>query len=191
MRAQIKTEIVLASQSPRRQELLKLLFDTFLSDAPDVDETLPAGIRPEDGVMMLARRKAQVAAGRHPDALVIGADTVVSLGGAMIGKPVDADDAARMLAMLSGHTHQVYTGVALLMGMRSKTFCCATKVEMKPLTPGEIAWYISTGEPFDKAGAYGIQGLAARFIRRIDGDYFNVMGLPLNSLYENIGAFTK
>lgn len=184
-------EIVLASQSPRRQELLGFLFPRFTVRVSEADETLPEGIAPDEAVRTLALRKARAVAPEAPGALVIGADTVVAIDGLILGKPRDAADAAGMLRRLSGRTHQVYTGVALLGGGREECFYECTGVTFAPLTDGEIAWYLSTGEPFDKAGSYGIQGYGARFIERISGDYFTVMGLPLHGIYTRIGRFYK
>ncbi|MBC3939764.1 septum formation protein Maf [Anaerotruncus massiliensis (ex Liu et al. 2021)] len=184
-------EIILASQSPRRQELLGFLFPRFTVRVSEADETLPEGIAPDEAVRTLALRKARAVAPEAPGAFVIGADTVVAIDGLILGKPRDEADAAGMLRRLSGRTHQVYTGVALLGGGREECFHECTGVTFAPLTDGEIAWYLSTGEPFDKAGSYGIQGYGARFIERISGDYFTVMGLPLHGIYTRIGRFYK
>lgn len=181
--------VILASQSPRRKELLEYLVKDFTVRPTDADELLPAGIGPSGAVLLLARRKARFAAEEQPEALVIGADTMVAAGHEILGKPRDQQDAARMLRLLSGEAHHVYTGVALCLQGRETSFFGVTEVEMAPLTQAEIDWYLSTGEAMDKAGAYGIQGAAARFIRRISGDYFNVMGLPVNALYENMTNF--
>ncbi|MCI9160865.1 MAG: septum formation protein Maf [Anaerotruncus sp.] len=183
--------IILASKSPRRKELMGLLFPQFEVQASDVDETLPEGVSLGRAVELLALRKGQAVAGAEPDALVIAADTLVTLGSVVLGKPTGREDAARMLRLLSGRVHQVYTGVALLEGERTNRFHCVTDVEFSPLTEEEIRWYLSTGEPFDKAGAYGIQGYGARFIRGVREDFFNVMGLPVNELYRQIMQFTK
>ena len=156
-----------------------------------MDETLPEGVSLGRAVELLALRKGQAVAGAEPDALVIAADTLVTLGSVVLGKPTGREDAARMLRLLSGRVHQVYTGVALLEGERTNRFHCVTDVEFSPLTEEEIRWYLSTGEPFDKAGAYGIQGYGARFIRGVREDFFNVMGLPVNELYRQIMQFTK
>lgn len=184
-----KLEVILASKSPRRKELMNYLTSQFTVEVSGADELLPVGVGPEGAVLLLARRKARSVADSHPKALVIGADTMVAVGREILGKPRDATDAARMLGLLSGRTHQVYTGVAICIGGRETSFHAVTEVEMAPLTPEEIVWYLSTGEALDKAGAYGIQGAAARFVRRISGDYFNVMGLPVNALYENLTNF--
>ena len=191
MKTMSNKRIILASKSPRRKELMGLLFPQFEVQASDVDETLPEGVSLGRAVELLARRKGQAVAGAEPDALVIAADTLVTLGSVVLGKPTGREDAARMLRLLSGRVHQVYTGVALLEGERTNRFHCVTDVEFSPLTEEEIRWYLSTGEPFDKAGAYGIQGYGARFIRGVREDFFNVMGLPVNELYRQIMQFTK
>lgn len=191
MKTMSDKRIILASKSPRRKELMGLLFPQFEVQASDVDETLPEGVSLGRAVELLALRKGQAVAGAEPDALVIAADTLVTLGSVVLGKPTGREDAARMLRLLSGRVHQVYTGVALLEGERTNRFHCVTDVEFSPLTEEEIRWYLSTGEPFDKAGAYGIQGYGARFIRGIREDFFNVMGLPVNELYRQIMQFTK
>lgn len=177
------SRVILASASPRRHELLKYIFDSFEILAADVDETLPDGISPADAVVALSAKKAGELAKSNPHALVIGADTVVSIDGMILGKPRDADDAAGMLRRLSGRVHEVFTGVCLICGEREKTFFCRTEVEFSELSEPELEWYLETGEPFDKAGAYGIQGYGARYVRRVNGDFFNVMGLPVNMLY--------
>lgn len=193
----MSTRLVLASQSPRRQELLKLLTQDFSVCVSDVDESLPAQIAPQDAVMLLAEQKARAvrdrlcADGAADDLLVIGADTVVAAEGEILGKPQDAADAARMLRLMAGRTHEVYTGVSLCGVRREERFYCATRVRFAPMTDEEIEWYIATGEPFDKAGGYGIQGDAARFIEGIEGDYFNVMGLPVRMLYTCLSAWLK
>ncbi len=191
MKTMSNKRIILASKSPRRKELMGLLFPQFEVQASDVDETLPEGVSLGRAVELLALRKGQAVAGAEPDALVIAADTLVTLGSVVLGKPTGREDAARMLRLLSGRVHQVYTGVALLEGERTNRFHCVTDVEFSPLTEEEIRWYLSTGEPFDKAGAYGIQGYGARFTRGVREDFFNVMGLPVNELYRQIMQFTK
>jgi len=191
MKTMSNKRIILASKSPRRKELMGLLFPQFEVQASDVDETLPEGVSLGRAVELLALRKGQAVAGAEPDALVIAADTLVTLGSVVLGKPTGREDAARMLRLLSGRGHQVYTGGALLEGERTNRFHCVTDVEFSPLTEEEIRWYLSTGEPFDKAGAYGIQGYGARFIRGVREDFFNVMGLPVNELYRQIMQFTK
>lgn len=188
----MSNKIILASHSPRRLELLHLLFEEFESISPDVDETLPEDISPDMAVETLAEKKAKAVAANAPeDAVVIGADTVVAVDDKILGKPRDEAEAAEMLRMLSGKSHYVYTGVSFRQGRRMHTFYCCTEVEFCRMTEEEIAWYVSTGEPADKAGAYGIQGWGARFIKGIKGDYYNVMGLPVNRIYTEFGQFTK
>jgi len=170
---------VLASQSPRRAALLTAAGFSFTQVPADVDETLLPGERPEAHVKRLARAKAQVIAGLHPDAIILGADTVVVLGPDILGKPTDAADASRMLRLLAGRTHQVYTGVALWHGGQLRDAVEISAVEFTTLSTEEIDWYVASGEPMDKAGAYAVQGLASRFVARIDGSYSGVVGLPV------------
>ncbi|MEM6647958.1 MAG: Maf family protein, partial [Bacteroidota bacterium] len=173
-------------QSPRRKRLLEQIGVSFTVHAADLDETFDPDAGPADIVQSLALDKAVAVAEHHPDALVLGADTVVVLKGDILGKPVDADDASAMLQRLSGQTHTVYTGIALVhsAAQRAATRVEATDVTFGALTDDEIAAYVATGSPMDKAGAYGIQDdLGACFVSRIDGDYYNVVGLPLHRLY--------
>lgn len=172
--------IILASKSPRRKELLLSLGLDFDVAVTDADETLPDGIAPDDAVMLLSRRKADAVALLSPDAVVIGADTVVYLpeSNAIIGKPTNRSDAVRMLKSLSGRSHVVYTGVTVIADGTARTACEKTTVFFRSISDEEILDYISTGESDDKAGAYGIQGLGGIFISGIEGDYFNVTGMP-------------
>lgn len=172
--------IILASKSPRRKELLSLITTDFEIKSADVDESLPDGISPSEAVEYLSKIKAEPF--RNNDNLVIGADTVVSINNQILGKPKDKNDAHAMLKMLSGNTHEVYTGVSVLLGDKTETFSVATRVKFFELTDDEIDRYIETGEPMDKAGAYGIQGFGSLLIEGIDGDYFNVVGLPVSKL---------
>lgn len=177
--------VVLASASPRRQELLRQVGIPFVVDPSTVDEAIAPEWRPAEIAERLAERKARDVAARHPEAdLVIGADTVVFLDEEPLGKPVDEADARRMLAMLSGRAHEVRTGYALVMPRTGGlvTGSVSSRVRFRALDAGEIARYVASGEPMDKAGAYAIQGLAALFVAGIDGDYFNVVGLPLQEL---------
>jgi septum formation protein len=172
--------LILASASPRRRELLAQAGYSFVVEASSVAEVR----RPEeDGIRLatrLAREKAQDVFARRPSSIVLGADTVVVCDGEVMGKPADAADAARMLSLLSGRTHQVVTGVAVVWGAGAAEVAAeVTHVTMRALAPEEIAAYVAGGEPMDKAGAYAIQGYAARWIPRISGCYFNVVGLPL------------
>lgn len=183
--------IILASQSPRRRELLTQIGLKFEVIPSTVEEVITS-INPVEVVQELAQQKArdvaEVAAKETPkeSLLVIGADTIVVYEGKILGKPGDKEDAVRMLTMLQGKEHSVYTGVALLSGEQEIVFAEETRVQMCPMTPEEIAWYVNTGEPMDKAGAYGIQGLCARFVRQIQGDYNNVVGLPVGRIYQEL-----
>ena len=182
--------LILASGSPRRRQLLEQIGLTFVVRSSDVDESVSPGLTPAQVVESLSARKGEaVAAEAAPGDLVLSADTVVSLDGAILGKPRDRAEAEAMLTALSGRTHQVYTGVTLLQDGRRLTGHEVTAVTFRPLSPGEIAAYVSTGEPMDKAGAYGIQGLGALLVERLEGDYFNVMGLPLCRLGEMLAQF--
>lgn len=178
-------KLVLASKSPRRSEILKNAGIDFVVRVADADETIPAGTNPEDAVVFLAARKA-MAVERAEDETVLGADTVVVLDGEILGKPKDKEDAFNMIKRLSGRVHSVFTGVCAIGNGISMTFAEETKVEFYKLTDEEINTYINTSEPYDKAGAYGIQGLASKFIRAIEGDYFNVVGLPMSAIYQKI-----
>ncbi len=174
--------IILASGSPRRKELMTLAGLDFEIKVADVDETLPEGIAPFDAVKMLSLKKAKAVADEYTDKIVIGADTVVAFDGKILGKPTDKNDAFEMLRMLSGQTHKVYTGVAIICNDTICNFYEETDVEFYPLTDDEIISYINTGEPMDKAGAYGIQGKGCVLVKRINGDYSNVVGLPIARL---------
>lgn len=172
--------VILASGSPRRKELLALIVPEFDVIPSDIDETA-SGV-PEQQVEKLAADKAADIARQFPDAVVIGADTLVTVGGRVLGKPQDAEDAAAMLRLLSGRDHIVYTGVAVASCGVMHTAVESTRVIFSSMTEDEIREYISTGEPMDKAGAYGIQGYGSKYITGIEGCFFNVMGLPLNRL---------
>ena len=176
--------LVLASASPRRRELLVAAGFVFDVDAVDVDETRRAGEAAATYVDRVAAAKAAAGVGRHPDAAVIGADTTVVIDGDVLGKPADDDDAAAMLRRLSGRRHEVLTGVTVRAGERAASRVERTAVWFNALSDGEIAWYVASGEPRDKAGAYAIQGLAARFIPRVEGSYSNVVGLPVETVWQ-------
>ncbi|MDR3767382.1 MAG: Maf family protein [Butyricicoccus sp.] len=184
--------LILASASPRRQELLRQIAEDFIVCPADTDETLPEGLPIAEQIETLALRKAQAVFDTHSDSTVIGADTMVVVDGVPFGKPADAADAARMLGILSGRAHEVITGVAVLSPQGRRVAHRVTKVYFRALTAQEIDWYIATGEPLDKAGAYGIQGKGSRFIPGIEGDYFNVVGLPvelLDTMLTELGFF--
>lgn len=178
-------ELILASQSPRRKELLELLVQDFTVCPANVDETLEPGLPMTEQVARLAARKAEAVRAGHPSAAVIGSDTVVVCEGVVLGKPLDEDDARRMLNLLSGRTHEVITGVALaLPDGRTMQDAVVTRVHFAEMVRPEVSAYIRSEESMDKAGAYGIQGRGARFITGIEGDYYSVMGLPVRRLYE-------
>lgn len=176
-------KIILASASPRRQELLRLITEEFTVCPADADETLPDGLSIERQIETLAERKAADVAGKNPDCAVIGSDTMVVVDGKPLGKPADAADARRMLRLLSGRAHEVITGLAVLSPAGNRIGHRTTRVNFRRLTDAEIDRYIATGEPLDKAGAYGIQGRGATLITGIEGDYFSVVGLPVELLY--------
>ena len=175
--------LILASNSPRRRELLDQAGYAFAVEAADVDESLRAGEDPAAYVQRLAKAKAQAVFARHADAadavIVLGADTTVVCNGEILAKPADAADAKRMLRALSGRTHQVLTGIAAVTHAGTASAVETTDVVFATIPGAELDLYCATVEPLDKAGAYGIQGYAARWIPRIDGCYFNVMGLPI------------
>lgn len=180
--------VILASASPRRRELLALVGIAHDVIPADVDESVRAGEPPPAYVERLARDKARAVAGQHPAAVVIAADTTVVLGDDILAKPADHADAARMLARLAGHTHEVCTGIAVEYRGRTASAVERVAVTVRTLTPREIAEYVATGEPLDKAGAYGIQGWGATIVERVDGDYFSVMGLGLRRLVSLLAA---
>ena len=177
-------KLLLASSSPRRSEILRLVGWPFEKVAAEVDESLNENELPAQYVERLALAKAQDAASRNVNGLIVAADTTVVIDEMILAKPVDSEDAHRMLRTLQGRWHQVLTGVALVSAQDARVAHELTDVRFAAMTDQEIAWYVSTGEPNDKAGAYAIQGLGARFIQEIKGDYFNVMGLPVRLLYE-------
>lgn len=181
--------LILASKSPRRQELLKLITDDFTVKTADVEENLPQGIKPEDAVLYLSKIKAEPLA--TDGDIVIGADTVVAAYGRILGKPTDRENAKEMLRLLSGREHSVFTGVTVFNGREPKSFYVQTKVKFFELSEEEIEWYVSTGECDDKAGAYGIQGKGSLLVEKIDGDYFNVVGLPVSELYRELKNVKK
>lgn len=184
----LRVPLVLASASPRRRALLAPLGLTPVVAPTDADETWPGGAAGA-AVEALALRKARAATdgGRHPDALVLAADTVVVLDGDVLGKPATPYEARATLARLSGATHTVYTGIALVHGARAETAHAATDVTFAALTPDEIDAYVATGSPMDKAGAYGIQDdFGQLFVARVDGEYSSVVGLPLRTLYATL-----
>jgi septum formation protein len=185
----VMKKLILASNSPRRKELLALITPNFTIEVSQVDETYESHMNPQEIVNHLASIKAVAVSSRNNDCVVIGADTIVVCDGEILGKPKDDHDAYRMLAMLSNKEHIVMTGVCIINNNQIKTFHSETKVRFYPLTEDEINDYIQSKEPFDKAGAYGIQGKAAKFIESIEGDYFTVVGLPVGKLYQNLKQY--
>ncbi len=176
-------ELILASQSPRRKELLGLFRLPFSVQVADIDETMDAGKPPCDEVARVSRCKAEAVA-RNADDVVIAADTIVVCEGKVLGKPRDTADAKAMLRLLSGRDHQVMTGMCVIRGEKTVTCTEVTDIHFRELSDQEIDAYVATGEPMDKAGSYGIQGGAALFAEKMVGDYYNVMGLPVCRLWK-------
>ncbi len=183
--------IILGSASPRREELFRSLNVPFSIQVKDVDESFPQNFRREDSAMFIARKKALAFKPELPEgAIVITADTLVAIDDLVLGKPTDSKDADRMLKLLSGRKHQVITGVCILSARKSESFFVKTEVAFKTLRQEEITYYIENFKPLDKAGAYGIQEWIGMIgIEYIQGSYFNVMGLPVKELYENLLRF--
>ncbi|HEX7547246.1 MAG TPA: Maf family protein [Gemmatimonadaceae bacterium] len=185
------SRVILASASPRRRQLLLLVGIDHEVRPADVDESLLPGETPVAHAERLARAKAHAVAEREPGAVVIAADTIVVVDGEVLGKPLDARGARTMLRRLSGRTHTVLTAIAVARASRTESAVESVDVTFRPLSDDEIDAYIATGEPMDKAGAYGIQGYGATIVERVDGDYFSVMGLGLRrlvDLLERVGA---
>lgn len=185
------SKIVLASGSPRRQELLRQIgLSGFEIRPPEVDEGFPAGLTPRETVAYISRKKC-IAAAEHSalDEIIIAADTMVFVDGTPLGKPADEPDALRMLTLLQGRGHVVCTGVSVCGGGRILTEAEATEVFFRPASQAELAAYIRTGEPMDKAGAYGVQGLGALLVESLRGDFYNVMGLPVLRLSRMLERF--
>lgn len=186
------TKIILASQSPRRRQLLRQIgLEDFTILVPQANESYDPSLPPEEIVASICRKKAEAARALadDPEAVIIAADTMVFLDGRPLGKPHSEAEARDMLRALSGRTHHVCTGVSVCRGARLETHTETTAVTFRPLTEGEIRDYAATGDPMDKAGAYGVQGKAALFVKRIQGDFFNVMGLPLCLLGQMLAEF--
>lgn len=187
-------ELILASQSPRRREIMDQMGLSYQTEVCTEPEGIEEGLSIPETVMHLAAQKAAYALRLHPDACVIGADTIVDIDGEIIGKPASEEEAVKTLRRMQGRAHNVYTGLAVLQnGYRDMRFV-ETKVHFRPMTETEIRWYVSTGEPLDKAGSYGVQGLGSVFVESIEGNYFNVVGLPAPTLYDMLiraGAITQ
>lgn len=180
--------IILASQSPRRTELMNLITDNFITAAAEIEEARVIADTPTKLAVELAKQKCEKVAQQFPADCVIGCDTVVNLGGKALGKPKNRAQAREMLDMLSGVKHCVHTGVYIHTPFDSDEFVVTTEVWFSPLMDDEIEEYLKTDEAFDKAGGYGIQGWAAKHISRIEGCYYNVMGLPVSTLYSHLKA---
>lgn len=184
--------IILASASPRRRELLKLICEDFKSVSPDVDETVPAQVEILERPQFLAVKKAMHIWGCLSEkAVVIGCDTGVFIDDEMLGKPKDEEEAFSMLKKLQGKDHLVVTGCCITDGTHKREFSVTSRVFFYPLSDEDIRDYIATGEPMDKAGAYGIQGKGSLLIEKIQGDYFNIVGLPLSALARELKAFLR
>lgn len=187
----LEYDVILASASPRRKELLSIMCESFRVIPADCGEEIPEDVAPELAPEYLSDIKCRCIASVYDLAVVIGCDTVVVCGGKVLGKPENEKNAAEMLRMLSGRTHDVITGVTLGTGCRYRSFSVDTKVTFRELSDDEIAAYVRSGEPMDKAGAYGIQGLGSLLVERIDGDFFNVVGLPVSRLAEEMHRFLQ
>ena len=173
--------LILASKSPRRQQLMRQLGLDFSVRVTDTDETMNKSLPPQEEVARVSAAKA-AAVECAPEDVIVAADTIVVIDGKSLGKPADAEDAVRMLRLLAGRTHRVMTGLTVRKGDRTVTHTEITELDFRPLSDAEIRAYVATGDPLDKAGSYGVQGMAGSFVRCIRGDYFNVMGLPICTL---------
>ena len=180
-------KLVLASGSPRRSEIMNSVGWEFTKDVPDIDESERDGENAESYVQRLAKEKAEAVAASHPGEIVLAADTTVVLEDRIIGKPTDLPDARRMLEMLSGNWHEVLTGIAVMTNGTSTVGMQRTRVKFAPMNDAELDFLVAVGDPLDKAGAYAVQAQAALFIEGIEGDYWNVVGLPISLVYEMVG----
>lgn len=183
--------LILASGSPRRRELLSMVTKEFEIRVSNVEEVVPEGLSPAETVEFLSRLKGGAVFREFPDSTVIASDTVVAVDGAILGKPGSEEEAAGMLRTLSGRAHEVYTGVYIVNREKEISFSQRTEVEFYSLTEEEIRDYVKTGEPMDKAGAYGIQGLGALLVKGIAGDYYNVMGFPVARVARALAEFRE
>ena len=184
-------KLVLASGSPRRSEIMNSVGWEFTKEIPDIDESEREGESPEIYVQRLAREKGEVVAASYPDQIVLAADTTVVINDQIIGKPTDIPDARRMLEMLSGNWHEVLTGIAVINNGVTDVGLQRTRVKFTELTEAEIHFLADEGDPLDKAGAYAVQAQAALFIEGIEGDYWNVVGLPISLVYEMVMKVTS
>ena len=181
--------VILASASPRRRELLSKIVPEFTVEVSRFDESAVSADRPELLVQRLAEGKCMEVVARYPDCVVVGSDTVVAVDGLVLGKPHSREDAARMLHLLSGHTHQVHTGVCIACGEQKTVFCSTALVTFERIEEKDLEEYLNTDEPYDKAGAYAIQGHAAVWCSAISGDYYTIMGLPVCRLAQELKVF--
>lgn len=179
-------KLILASQSPRRKELLEKCGYPFEIDVADIDETINTNGNLEEEIRLLSIKKANEVLKRHKDAIVIGSDTIVTLNNEVLGKPHSKQEAKEMLRKLSGNTHEVITGIAILSDKKEFSTVSINYVTFEELTEEEIEKYVETKEPMDKAGAYAIQGIASRYIKNINGDYYAIMGFPVSIVYEEL-----
>lgn len=184
-------KVILASASPRRRELMKLITEDFDSVSTEVDETLPDNIKAEKAAEFLSKVKAKSAAEIYPESVIIGCDTTVICGEKILGKPKNAEQCREYMKMLSGKSHKVITGCTIRKSNNFCTFSVCTEVFFSHLSDADIEEYVSTDEPYDKAGGYGIQGKGALLIEKINGDYFNVVGLPVSELNIRLKNFLK
>jgi len=184
-------KIILASASPRRKQLLKQIGLRFKVEPSNYEENIRSALEPHELAQKISLQKAEVVASKHKDAIVIAADTFIVFGGQILGKPGTEKEARKMLKMISGKSHSVITGLSIIDTGKNKKLSKSveTKIHMRKLTPAEINAYVESKEPLDKAGAYAIQGLGAVFVEKIEGDYFNVIGLPLSALTEALKEF--
>ncbi|HUR97530.1 MAG TPA: Maf family protein [Pyrinomonadaceae bacterium] len=180
-------KLVLASGSPRRSEIMNSVGWEFTKVIPDIDESEREAEKPEVYVQRLAKEKAEAVASSHREGIVLAADTTVVIDGQIIGKPADLDDARRMLRLLSGNWHEVLTGIAVMKNGRAEVGLQRTRVKFAAMSEDEINFLAEKGDPLDKAGAYAVQAQAALFIEGIEGDYWNVVGLPISLVYEMVG----
>ncbi|HKX84093.1 MAG TPA: Maf family protein [Pyrinomonadaceae bacterium] len=177
-------KLILASGSPRRSEIMNSVGWEFVKSVPDIDESERPGEPPEEYVRRLAKEKAEAVAARHPGEIILAADTTVVINDSIVGKPTDLADARRMIEMLSGNWHEVLTGVAVASNGETQVEMQRTRVKFAEMTDEEIDFLVEKGDPLDKAGAYAVQAQAALFIEGIEGDYWNVVGLPISLVYE-------
>ncbi len=184
-------DVILASSSPRRKELLQLICSNFRVIPPECDEKLPAGIPTNEAAEYLSDLKCRYIADIYDNSVVIGCDTMVICDGVIFGKPCDEQDAQRMLRALSGKEHTVVSGVTIGYQKKFLSFSVSTKVTFRDLSDEDIGIYCRSGEPLDKAGAYGIQGMGSLLVKKIDGEFYNVVGLPVSDIAANLEGFLR